>query len=95
MSDTSVLLSGIEYKLRKLIAANVRLRTLVDSQEKELLRLRQENVQLKEENSILTEKIEIKTIADTFSNKSEIEEGRKRIQALMQSIEQSIALINK
>jgi hypothetical protein len=34
-------------------------------------------------------------MADAFSSEKEIEEGRKRIQALMQEIEQCIALINK
>ena len=95
MSDTNVLLSGIEYKLRKLIADYERISKTVDIQEAEILRLRQENEIAFEKLSSLTEKFEIKMVADQFSSKTEIEEGRKRIQTLMRDIEQSIALLNQ
>ncbi len=95
MSDTSILLSGIEYKVQKLITDNTALRDLVNKQSAELLQLRQELAAATEQIKTLTEKIEIKMVADTFGNKTEIEEGRKRIHALMQNIEESIALINK
>lgn len=95
MADTSVLLSGIEYKLRKLVSEHEMLKKKVDAQAMEIKQLRHENDIAINKISILTEKLEIKTVAESFSNKTEIEEGRKRIQALMRNIEQSIALINK
>lgn len=95
MADTSVLLSGIEYKLRKLVGEYEVLKKKVDEQAMEIKQLRHENDIAINKISLLTEKLEIKTVAESFSNKTEIEEGRKRIQALMRNIEQSIALINK
>lgn len=95
MADTSVLLSGIEYKLRKLVGEYEVLKKKVNEQAMEIKQLRHENDIAINKISILTEKLEIKTVAESFSNKTEIEEGRKRIQALMRNIEQSIALINK
>lgn len=95
MADTSVLLSGIEYKLRKLVGEYEVLKKKVDDQAMEIKQLRHENDIAINKISLLTEKLEIKTVAESFSNKTEIEEGRKRIQALMRNIEQSIALINK
>ena len=95
MADTSVLLSGIEYNLRKLVGEYEVLKKKVDEQAMEIKQLRHENDIAINKISLLTEKLEIKTVAESFSNKTEIEEGRKRIQALMRNIEQSIALINK
>lgn len=95
MADTSVLLSGIEYKLRKLIAEHDVLKKKVEEQSDIIVKLQHENEIALEKIKTLTEKIEIKAVADSFGNKTEIEEGRKRIQALMRNIEQSIALINK
>lgn len=95
MADTSVLLSGIEYKLRKLVGEYEVLKKKVDAQAMEIKQLRHENDIAINKISLLTEKLEIKTVAESFGNKTEIEEGRKRIQALMRNIEQSIALINK
>lgn len=95
MADTSIILSGIEYKIRKLISENTSLKNTVSGLEKDVLILRQHEKELLLQNKELTEKIEHKIMADAFSSEKEIEEGRKRIQALMQEIEQCIALINK
>jgi uncharacterized protein YoxC len=95
MADTSIILSGIEYKIRKLIDENTNLKNTVAGLEKEVFNLRQHEKELLLHNKELTEKIEHKIMADAFSSEKEIEEGRKRIQALMQEIEQCIALINK
>jgi hypothetical protein len=95
MADTSIILSGIEYKIRKLIDENLSLKKTVADLHNEVLNLRLHEKELILQNKDLTEKIEQKIMADAFSSEKEIEEGRKRIQALMQEIEQCIALINK
>lgn len=95
MADTSIILSGIEYKIRKLIDENLSLKKTVADLQNEVLNLRLHEKELIFQNKELTEKIEHKIMADAFSSEKEIEEGRKRIQALMQEIEQCIALINK
>lgn len=95
MADTSVILSGIEFKIRKLIEENVRLAKTVNDLKFEFERLKLQYDELNVKNLELTENLNKKTIADSFSSEQEIEEGRKRIQALMQEIEQCIALINK
>lgn len=95
MADTSIILSGIEYKIRKLIDENLSLKKTVADLHNEVLNLRLHEKELILQNKDLTEKIEHKIMAEAFSSEKEIEEGRKRIQALMQEIEQCIALINK
>lgn len=95
MADTEVILSGIEYKIRKLIEENLRYKKKVNDQKEEIVKLHQQVQDLKEKNLSLTEQINKKIMADSFSTEEEIEEGRKRIKTLMQEIEQCIALVNK
>lgn len=95
MSSTSILLSGIEFKIRKLIQENVELKQKLTKINEDNERLLHQNRELIEKNELLTGRINTKIIADSFSTKQEIEEGRDRIQALMREIEQCIALINK
>lgn len=95
MSDTSTLVAGLEYKIRKLIKENLQLRKRVEEQ-KNQIDLYSNRLEMIELNNLdLTEQLNKKTIADAFSSEKEIEEGRKRIQVLMREIEHCITLVNK
>ncbi|HMM10595.1 MAG TPA: hypothetical protein PKE03_00680 [Bacteroidales bacterium] len=94
MSQTGLLLAGIELKLRKLLQAHGQLLAEKAAMEVELEALRQENNRLVSEVEQLKAKVNIKVMADAFGSDKEIEEGRKKIQLLMRDIEQCIALIN-
>lgn len=95
MSDTSTLVAGLEYKIRKLIKDNLQLKQKVEEQQNQLATYanRLEIMELKDLE--ITEQLNKKIIADAFSSEKEIEEGRKRIQILMREIEHCITLVNK
>lgn len=95
MTETSVLISGIEFKIRKLIESNEKLMF----QNEELLRengeLRKENDELLSANNELTENLNKKIIVNALGNEKEIEEGRRLIKALVKEIDQCVAILNK
>jgi dynactin complex subunit len=95
MMETSILLSGIEYKIRQLMNENIRLKENVSKLQSELNYLQQQNDVLIEKNNELTHKNDINHIAESFGNEKELEEGRRRIQSLMREIEHCITLINR
>ncbi len=95
MTDTSILVAGIEYKIRILIEINQN--------------LKKENEELKNQNTIhklaldnltnsnqqITEQLNHKIITKSLGSETEIDESRKIIQALVREIDQCIALLNK
>ncbi len=95
MSDTRILVAGLEYKIRQLISENHQLRKSVDAQQVQLTSLSEKLLVLEQSNLELTEQLNKKIIADAFNSEKEIEEGRKRIQVLMREIEHCITLVNK
>lgn len=95
MSDTRILVAGLEYKIRKLIEENLRLKKS-EQEHVQLIHSLSEKVEVMERNIFeLTEQLNKKIIADAFNSEQEIEEGRKRIQVLMREIEHCITLVNK
>lgn len=95
MTDTSILLSEIEIKVRKLIDAKQQLieenRRLV----REVDALREENATLAETSRELQEKITKITIVNALgNNEEEIKEGRKLIKDLIKEIDLCVSILN-
>ena len=94
MADTSIILTEIEVKLRKLIDAKNQLadenkRLLADNEA-----LRNENVALMKANLELQDKLNKSTIVNALGNEEEIEEGRKLIKSLVKEIDQCVSILN-
>ena len=95
MAETSILLSEIEVKVRRLIDAQ---HQLIE----ENRRLASENKALREENEAfartgqeLQDKLNKTTIVNALgSNEEEIKEGRKLIKELIKEIDQCVSILN-
>lgn len=95
MADTSIILSEIEVKLRKLIGVQQQLK-------EENRRLASENKMLREQNEALVQtsqelhdKINKNTIVNALgNNEEEIKEGRKLIKELIKEIDQCVSILN-
>ena len=95
MAKEQILISGIEYKVRKLIEDNARLKT--------------ESQTLNEELSLLTEKVnnltkELETnknelfkytLANTLEIEFGVEEGKKKIDSLIKEIDLCIDVLSR
>lgn len=95
MSNEKILITGIEYKVRKLIEIN------------ELLK--KENIQLAEESKVSSKKIEELnrkiednqkeifkfTLANTLEIELGVEEGKKRIDSLIDEINRCIEVLSE
>ena len=95
MTDTSIILSEIEIKLRKLIDA----RRQLDEENRRLASesraLREENEALARANQELKDKINKITIVNALGkNEEEIKEGRKLIKELVKEIDQCVSILN-
>ncbi|MDY0078653.1 MAG: hypothetical protein RBR87_15400 [Bacteroidales bacterium] len=95
MAETSVLISGIEYKLQKLIAHNKQLHARVEDLESENETLQAALAELQESHGQLTDQLNKKVIVNALESEMEIEEGRKLIKALVREIDQCVAMLNK
>lgn len=94
MANEELLISGIEYKTRKLIEAN--------------LALNDENKKLKHEVNLLKEKIEELTsrlqkvenknvklsLANTLEYKIGVEKGKKKLESLIEEIDRCIDVLS-
>lgn len=95
MAETSIILSEIEVKVRKLIDAKNQL-----IEENRLLAnenrvLREENEAYARASQELQEKINKTTIVNALgSNEEEIKEGRKLIRELIKEIDQCVSILN-
>ena len=95
MAETSIILSEIEVKVRKLI--DVKNQLIEENR-----RLASENKALREENETfartgqeLQEKLYKTTIVNALgSNEEEIKEGRKLIKGLIKEIDQCVSILN-
>jgi len=79
MADTSILVSGIEYKIRKLIDSNIQLNSEAKRLTEENKLLNEKIKELKDINSQLTQQINKHIIANSLNGEKEIKEGRKLI----------------
>ena len=95
MTDTSIIFSEIEIKLRKLIDAKRQL----DEENRRLASenhaFREENETLVQANRELNDKINKITIVNALgNNEEEIKEGRTLIKELVKEIDQCVSILN-
>lgn len=95
MADTSILVSGIEYKVRNLIENNIRLTEALESLRNENKSLHQHIKELEQHIDSLTQKINKNIVSNSLEGEKEIKEGRKLIGDLVREIDQCIALLSK
>lgn len=96
MAETSVLISGIEFKIRQLIEKNKQLAIENKKLSDEIATLRKRAEEVLLVNDELNEQLNKKIIVNALGNETEeIEEGRKLIKALVKEIDQCIAILNK
>jgi len=95
MTNEKILIAGIEYKVRKLIEVNSLL-------SKENARLKAENIVSNKKNEELLEEIEINqkeifkfTLANTLEIEFGVDEGRKRIDSLIEEIDRCIEVLSE
>jgi cell division septum initiation protein DivIVA len=95
MADTSILVSGIDYKVRKLIDHNLLLNTEIERLQDENNSLTKRIHELENNLGQLTQQINKSIIANSLEGEKEILEGRKLIGNLVREIDQCIALLTK
>lgn len=95
MADTSILVSGIEYKIRKLIDDNIQLKSEMERLTEENKLLNEKINELEDLRSHLTQQINKHIIANSLNGEKEIKEGRKLIGDLVREIDQCIAQLSK
>ncbi len=95
MADTSILVSGIEFKIRKLIDKSINLANEVDRLQEENNTLNKKIALLEINLSHLTQQINKSIIANSLEGEKEIQEGRKLIGNLVREIDQCIVLLSK
>ena len=95
MTDTSIILSEIEIKLRKLIDAKHQLTEENRRLASENRAFREENEALARTNQELKDKINQITIVNALgNNEEEIKEGRRLIKELVKEIDQCVSILN-
>ncbi len=95
MESVSVLISGIEYKIRKVnqiykdsINTVTLLRNKIEEQE---ITINQQNIKIRE----LQEKLENINISKSIATRNEIAEAKTKIGELVREIDKCIGLLNK
>lgn len=95
MEDISVLIAGIDFKLRKLTGQHKHLKdanTILEQRVKEQeLIINQQKLKIHE----LQEKIETVNIAKTLASRFEISDAKNKIGDLVREIDKCIDLLNK
>jgi chromosome segregation ATPase len=95
MGNEAILISGIEHKIRKLIALNVKLN-------EENAKLHQQIDDLENNNQALTVEIENRknellniTLANTFETEFGVEESKTKIGNLIEEIDRCIEVLSE
>jgi predicted nuclease with TOPRIM domain len=94
MKDLATLVSGIDYKMRKLIEHHQQLRTENEKNAGEIRELKATNGELREKVRQLEEKIKILKLAKTLENKEGNVEAKLKINELVREIDKCIGLLN-
>ncbi len=95
MADTSVILAGIEYKVRKLIGEVRNLKKDNAELRNQITEYQLQIDNLTKNNNLLTDQLNNRIITNTLGSEIEVDESRKIIQALVREVDQCIALLNK
>jgi hypothetical protein len=94
MTDVANLVSGIEYKLGKLIEQHHRYRADNIKHIKEIKELKQIIAEQKQTIGQLEEKIKLLKIAKTLENKEGTVDAKLKINELVREIDKCIGLLN-
>ena len=94
MKDVATLVSGIDYKMRKLIEHHQVLRSENDTFITEIRELKLVNNEQKEKIKQLEEKIKLLKLAKTLENKEGNVEAKLKINELVREIDKCIGLLN-
>ncbi len=95
MEDVSVLVSGIEFKLRSLTMKHQRIRTVNKELEAKIEEQEQIINHQKQLINELQERIQTANIAKTIASRFEISDAKKKIGDMMREIDKCIDLLNK
>ena len=94
MKDVSTLVSGIEYKLGKLLETKHRLQAEIRTLKEIIEELNSDNQKQKETITQLEEKIKIQRLAKTIESKEGNVEAKMKINELVREIDKCIGLLN-
>ncbi len=94
MKDVATLVSGIDYKLRKLIEHRHLLRSENENLINEIQGLKLANLEQKQKILQLEEKIKILKLAKTLEKKEGTVEAKLKINELVREIDKCIGLLN-
>lgn len=94
MTSEQTLISGIEHKVRKLIEHNLSLKQENNEIKSLLNSIKQENINLKEDLSKKKSELINYTIANTLEIELGVEEGKRKIDSLIEEIDKCIAVLS-
>jgi uncharacterized coiled-coil DUF342 family protein len=94
MGDIATLVSGIEYKVRKLIARNQSLQDENERLKKEIQELKKETSELAELITKTEERVNVIKLAKTLETKEGNVEAKLKINELVREIDKCIGLLN-
>jgi len=95
MANEKILISGLEYKIRKLIELNNHLKGENQQIEEQLSILTEKVKKLNEELEINKNKLFKYTLANTLEIEYGVEEGKKRIDNLIEEIDMCIETLSR
>jgi dsDNA-specific endonuclease/ATPase MutS2 len=94
MTNSGVIISGIDYKLRKLIAKHRELREKIENYQEEIRELNKLTEEQKKTIRNLEEKVKTIKLTKTLETKEGAGEAKTRINELVREIDKCIGLLN-
>jgi len=95
MKDTSVLISGIFYKIKLLVERNAGLTKEIESLKHQNIELNEEVLRQKDEISRLKQENDVLKITKTISSDDDRNQTKVVIEDLVREIDNSLNLLNK
>jgi len=95
MANEQILISGIEYKVRKLIDDNVQLKSENESLQEKLLEVTDKINNLTKELETNKNELFKYTLANTLEIEFGVEEGKKKIDNLIKEIDMCIEVLSR
>ena len=95
MANEQILISGIEYKVRKLIDDNVRLKSENESLQEKLLLITEKVNNLTKELETNKNELFKYTLANTLEIEYGVEEGKNKIDSLIKEIDMCIEVLSR
>ena len=95
MANEQILISGIEYKVRKLIDDNVRLLSENESLQEKLLLITEKFNNLTKELETNKNELFKYTLANTLEIEYGVEEGKNKIDSLIKEIDMCIEVLSR